>query len=283
MLISKFDLYKSEWLELVFDNRNKEYGAYDLRKHYDDVMTKSMIFTFLFISALLFIPLIFKSNNIANNSAERNHTTVITIHPVIPLVKPQWQVHHIKPAAVHPHVKPMPQIQTKTVRYVPFKVTPDINAITPPKNTDLPDVVIGPDNVKGTNTNGNGPITPSNTDNGKQGTSDNTVHNPFGLDVMPQPVGGNAAWAKFLGKNLRFPQQARDAGVSGRVIVSFIIEKDGSLSNITVLRSAGYGFDEEAVRVLKLAKAWKPGMQNGQPVRVKYELPVNFQLSDDSY
>jgi protein TonB len=87
-----------------------------------------------------------------------------------------------------------------------------------------------------------------------------------------------AAFGKFLGKALRFPPQAQDAGVSGRVLMSFVIEKNGEISNITVDKGAGYGFDQEAVRVLKLAKAWKPGMQNGQPVRVRYSIPINFQL-----
>jgi protein TonB len=98
---------------------------------------------------------------------------------------------------------------------------------------------------------------------------------------MPEPIGGEKAWAKFLNKNLRFPYEAQQAGVSGRVILSFIIEKDGSLSNIVIERGAGNGFDEEALRVLKLAKAWKPGMQNGLPVRVKYDIPINFQLSSE--
>jgi periplasmic protein TonB len=75
---------------------------------------------------------------------------------------------------------------------------------------------------------------------------------------------------------------AQEAGASGRVILGFIIEKDGTLSNITVDRPAGNGFDEEALRVLKMAKAWKPGVQNGQPVRVKFEIPINFQYSDGS-
>ena len=101
------------------------------------------------------------------------------------------------------------------------------------------------------------------------------------LEVMPEPVGGAAAWAKFLQKNLRFPPAAQDAGVSGRVFMSFIVEKDGSLSNIKVDRPAGYGFDEEASRVLKLAKAWKPGVQNGQNVRVRYSIPISFQLSTE--
>jgi protein TonB len=64
------------------------------------------------------------------------------------------------------------------------------------------------------------------------------------------------------------------------VFVSFVIEKNGTLSNFVVERPAGNGFDEEALRVLKLAKAWKPGMQSGQPVRVKYVIPINFQLSE---
>ena len=97
---------------------------------------------------------------------------------------------------------------------------------------------------------------------------------------MPEPVGGAAAWNKFLSKNLRFPAVAQEEGVGGRVYLSFIIEKDGSLSNITVDKAAGHGFDEEALRVLKLAKAWKPGMQNGQPVRVKYSIPISFQAPD---
>src|SRR3569832_179494 len=77
------------------------------------------------------------------------------------------------------------------------------------------------------------------------------------LEVMPLPDGGMEGWAKFLNKNLRFPYEAQQDGVSGKVFLSFIIEKDGHLSDITVVRAAGHGFDEEALRVLKLAKAWK--------------------------
>jgi len=97
---------------------------------------------------------------------------------------------------------------------------------------------------------------------------------------MPAPIGGMDAWSKFLNKNLRFPYEAQQDGVSGKVFLSFIIEKDGHLSDISVVRAAGHGFDEEALRVLKLAKAWKPGIQNGQPVRVKYTIPINFQAPE---
>ena len=97
---------------------------------------------------------------------------------------------------------------------------------------------------------------------------------------MPEPDGGAAGWKKFLEKNLRYPSQANDAGKSGKVWVSFIVEKDGQISNVLVDKGAGYGMDEEALRVLKLSKKWKPGIQNGQPVRVKYTLPLNFVLTE---
>ena len=82
-------------------------------------------------------------------------------------------------------------------------------------------------------------------------------------------------------KHLKYPDGAVEGHIQGKVWLSFIIERDGHLSNITVDRGPGYGLDEEALRVLKLAPAWKPGMQNGQPVRVKYNIPINFQLGDD--
>jgi len=127
-------------------------------------------------------------------------------------------------------------------------------------------------------------VAPQGTGDGK-GT-DGLPENPDGtydlggLQVMPQFAGGEAAWAKFLQKNIRYPGQAQDQGVSGKVFLSFIIEKDGHLSNIAIVRKAGFGFDEEATRVLKLAPAWKPGLQNGTAVRVRYTIPINFQMGD---
>ena len=97
---------------------------------------------------------------------------------------------------------------------------------------------------------------------------------------MPQPFGGEAAWAKFLQKNLHYPPAAIEAHAQGKVFLSFIIEKDGHITDIVVEKGVGYGLDEEAVRVLKLAPAWKPGIQNGHQVRVKFTMPISFQLSD---
>jgi protein TonB len=268
MLISKFDLYKPEWLELVFDDRNKAYGAYELRQHYAQNMVKAMGITFFGVALLFGAIVILKTKPV----------------PVIPIVHdPSITIHlsEIKQPVTPPKkiVEPVkPPAPLKTTQLTQYVVKPDALATNPP----VIDKIVGA--IGQTTTPGTlvdpGPIEPATTGKGTEPVVDNTVHPLNGLDVMPEPVGGSNAWNKFLSKNLRFPAQAQDDQVSGRVILSFVIEKNGQLSNIVVEQGAGHGFDEEALRVLKLAKAWKPGMQNGQAVRVKYAIPINFQLAD---
>jgi protein TonB len=193
-------------------------------------------------------------------------------------VKPLEPAHPITPAEP---VKPLKQVDPiKTDVFVPPVVRPDIEAAKPVVNVDLTGA-IGPTKNDGKDDAKNAPAA---VDKGPVGPSappvTNIVYDSRTVDFMPEPVGGAAAWNKFLSKNLRFPAVAQEEGVGGKVYLSFIIEKDGSLSNITVDKAAGHGFDEEALRVLKLAKAWKPGMQNGQPVRVKYSIPITFQAPE---
>ncbi|MBD1387071.1 TonB family protein [Mucilaginibacter rigui] len=99
------------------------------------------------------------------------------------------------------------------------------------------------------------------------------------VEKVPTFPGGEAGFNKFLSASVKYPKAAREANVQGRVIASFIVEKDGSLSDIKVVRGIGYGADEETIRVLKNSPNWKPGTQNGKPVRVAYSVPVNFALS----
>ena len=98
------------------------------------------------------------------------------------------------------------------------------------------------------------------------------------VEVMPEFPGGMAECLKFLGKNIKYPVQSQQAGVQGKVIVQFVVEKDGSVSNPKVVRSIDPDLDGEAVRVISIMPKWKPGMQKGQPVRVKYTVPVTFRL-----
>lgn len=98
------------------------------------------------------------------------------------------------------------------------------------------------------------------------------------VEEMPEFPGGMAKLAEYLGKNIKYPQLARESGIQGRVFINFVVENDGSVTNVKVMRSLGGGCDEEAIRVVKSMPKWKPGKQRGKPVRVSYNLPVNFKL-----
>jgi len=99
------------------------------------------------------------------------------------------------------------------------------------------------------------------------------------VEQVPQFPGGLDAFGRYLGKNINYPAVAKENGTQGRVIVSFVCERDGSLTDIKVVRGIGDGCDEEAVRVIKKSPHWKPGIQNGRPVRVMYSVPISFSLA----
>ena len=100
------------------------------------------------------------------------------------------------------------------------------------------------------------------------------------VETKPEPVGGMNAFYAYLSSNLKYPVQARHLNISGRVYVQFVVEKDGSFSSVEVLKGIGGGCDEEAVRVLKNAPAWKPGKQRGRPVKVRMTIPIFFTLTN---
>ena len=97
---------------------------------------------------------------------------------------------------------------------------------------------------------------------------------------MPEFPGGQAALINFLSENVKYPAIALENGIQGRVLVQFVVDKDGSISNVAVARTGGDpSLDKEAVRVIKMMPRWIPGMQRGKPVRVKYKVPVTFRLN----
>jgi len=275
MLISKFDLYKSEWLELVFDDRNKAYGAYELRQHNGRTMATAMSIAFLsVITAGVIIGAVIKPV-VTHEPVQRLIPVVLSNYVYPAVIKPPKPIVQPKPISA----KPAAAVNTKA--YIPFVVSSKPPANDPPKTTDLKGA-IGPLDVKVPGgAPGTTPGAPGGTGTSATPGNSNEPVSIAGLEVMPEPFGGAAAWAKFIQKHLKYPDMAVDNKMQGKVWVSFIVEKDGRLSNFMVDRGAGYGMDEEALRVLKLAPAWKPGIQNGQPVRVKYNIPINFILGDD--
>ena len=101
------------------------------------------------------------------------------------------------------------------------------------------------------------------------------------VDEEPQYPGGMDALYAFLKENIRYPQQARDNGITGKVYVTFVVEKDGSISNPRLLRDIGGGCGAEAIRVVRMMPRWIPGKLRGETVRVQFNLPVKFTLSDE--
>lgn len=283
MNITKFDLYKREWLDLVFADKNKSYGAYDLRVHYGDNMLKALVATMVGITvAAISLSIVFRHKVV---EATR-HVDVDLEHYVAPpkleKEKPREAViNHTRPpkTIVKPAAPAAPNVAVKAFK-VPV-VTNDPVTKEPPTISELKDKAIGQvDNA------GDGKSTLQNTTAGTPGANptetgtgtapaDDATYETYGVDVLPEPVGGTAAWSKFLQRNLRYPETENQ----GRVLISFVVEKDGHLTDITLLKGIAPELDAEALRVLKKAPSWKPGMQNGRPVRVKFTVPIVFQLN----
>ncbi|MFZ4401250.1 MAG: energy transducer TonB [Bacteroidales bacterium] len=101
------------------------------------------------------------------------------------------------------------------------------------------------------------------------------------VEKAPEFPGGDKARVKFLIKNLVYPKTARETGIEGTVFISFVVETDGSISHSKVIRGIGGGCDEEAIRVIKLMPKWEPGKQSGKNVRVQFNMPFKFTLSND--
>ena len=147
----------------------------------------------------------------------------------------------------------------------------------PPKIVEIKEKKIGAETIKGDPDAvltvapvGKGPAQVVEAD-------DNQIYNTAGIEVKPEFPGGMAKFYKFVGDNYRAPEEE---GLKGKVYVTFVVEKDGSLTDIKVLRDIGYGTGKEAIRVLNKCPRWNPGVQNGKPVRVLYSLPITIQTAD---
>ncbi|RCH55082.1 energy transducer TonB [Mucilaginibacter hurinus] len=290
MLITKFDLYRTEWLDLVFTNRNKNYGAYELRQTYASTLLKSMGIGFFGVGAALAIvlyaarPAIEQAVSIVE---PKDKETPVNITKIKPPVKVEPPVEITTPAAAP--VTPAAAAPRVKTNAIPTEVVADdLPTVDPPKISELTaaigpqnqDGITGVENLSGANGTGDATAKGMGTGMGEGAGTDNGVYNFNAIEVLPEPVGGAQAWSKFLQKHLRYPAVAEREGLNGRVLISFIVEKDGKLTDFKVDRGAGFGFDEEALRVLKMAPAWRPGIQNGRPVRVKYTIPINFRAPE---
>jgi periplasmic protein TonB len=248
--------------DLLFESRNREYGAYQLRKKYNAVLIGGIIFATVIGSAAVLLPFLLNqpSERIISGGSRYVQVTMDNLRP------PDEPIY-IPPAPPPPQSKNMQEI----VRYVPPVV---VDTIVPAgqsmiSNDEL--LANTTDSQAETNKSGYG----SELLSGDVGSGDGDVF--FLVEVMPTFRGGGLdKFREWVQKRTNYPQEAVDKKIKGTVIISFVVEKDGSISNINVVKSVNPLLDNESVKVVSESPKWSPGMQRGQPVRFRYLLPLNF-------
>lgn len=260
----KLDIYKQKWIDMVFEGRNKDYGAYVLRKENPKMTLLALLIGSAVFAGLLAIPLI---NWSSSDDDEQEQVTMVDMAKVT-LPPPVEEVKPLLP----PPPPPPPAPKVDEVKFVKPKVVEKEKVVEEIKTIEeLKDKNVGAKDIKGRD---DGKIVidiPSGEgEKDVKIVEDNTVYQA--VEVKPDFPGGIQKFYEFVGKNYQAPEE----DVRGKVYVSFVVEKDGSLTDIKVQRDIGYGTGAEAIRVIKKSPKWKPGIQNGRPVRVLFSLPINI-------
>jgi periplasmic protein TonB len=263
----KLDIFGKRWLDLVFEGRNKSYGAYELRKENPKTSVKALIGGAFIFALALSSPLIMEL--IPNSKADN------TIDEKVVLVNLEQPKKLDIPEPIKPPEPPKPKIDE--VKFVKPKVVEAKKVVEEIKTIEeLKDKNIAAKDQKGDKDADI--VIDQPTGDADKGAEivDNNIYSSAGIEVQPEFPGGLAAFGKYVQKNYRAPELEEE--LKGRVFVEFVVEKDGSLTDIKVIRDLGFGTGAEAIRMLKSAPRWKPGVQNGKTIRVKYNLPIMLQL-----
>ncbi len=263
-------ILNSDPLDILFENRNKSYGAYPLRKYYNRRMSVSMGITLSLVILSSCIYLYFRSGAgvtiIREGLPDDPHLTYVEISPP---AKP------VPPPTAHPAPRPPASVEFKTPLFVADPVSPKPMATIEELNKGA--IGLTTTNKKsdndGVQNNGN-----LNAGTGSK-TVDSAETKPEILkwaEIMPEFPGGMEALKRYLQKNLRMPENDLDPGARIRVIARFIVDQDGRVRDIEITQPADVVFNTEVKRVISKMPDWKPGIQNHRHVVVYFNLPVNF-------
>jgi len=277
--MSKLSIYETNWIDLVFENRNKEYGAYNLRQESTKTTLLALFTGILFLTGAICVPIIYNYLNPQNR--------IISILPELPpivlvdlktYVLPKEETV-IKKTVVPQLTNPITENTSIIDQLInPIIVestitTPDIATNTEIKNTTDP-------NNNGAIATGLNPTVPTGTNSGvsNPGITESTIVSISALDKLPEFPGGINKFYNYVGTNFEKPEIELENAI--RVNISFVVEKDGSMTDIKVIKDPGYGLGKEAIRVLKSLKTkWSPGMVDGKAVRTAYNLPITIQVN----
>ena len=277
--MSKIDLISGEWTELVFAGRNQAYGAYQLRKG----TGKRNVISIIAVVALVLLCQIGLSLKKAADAEARKRAAMTEVVELSKLEQPKKkaEVKQQKKIQVEPE-KVVERVKS-SIKFTAPVIKKD-NEVKPEEELKTQDelmktkTAIGAIDVKGNDDKG-GEVLKRKEAVAQPEPKPEVENKVFDVvEQMPSFPGGPSALMKYLSENVKYPVVAQENGVQGRVVVSFVVEKDGHITDVKVVRSVDPSLDKEAARVVKSMPSWIPGKQNGSAVRVKYNVPVSFKL-----
>ena len=276
--MSKIDLISNEWTDLVFEGRNQAYGAYKLRKGTAKRNVWALIIVGL-AAALLYLGLQLQKMAEANKKVENTQA--------VELAKLNTEKKEAK-VEKKEIIKQEPEKVVEQVKCSVKFTAPIIKKDSEVKEEDeikldevqKSDKAVGAFTVEGNDEVG-GAVLKAKEDIAAPEPPKHVVEETKIFTVveqMPMFPGGDGALMGYLRDNIHYPTVAAENGVQGRVVVGFVVERDGSITDVNILRGVDPSLDREAMRVVKSMPKWTPGKQNGSAVRVKYQVPVSFRL-----
>ena len=263
-------ILSADILDIIFDGRNKDYGAYDLRKTYNKRVRTSLL-VMIGLVAVLFAAYAFNNYQCAGKKA------VVVVQDV--------QLQDIKeekknePPPPPPPPKEPPKVEM--AKFTPPKIVKDEEVKAeekPPEVEKLEDTKIGNANQEGIKDD-NITAPPSDNKGVVEAPKDNTDYDKTftKVEIESDYPGGTAAWQRYLQKNLVYPEEAQNNEVQGQVVVKFIVDKEGKVSDVEAI-SGPNELREEAMRVIRKSGSWTPAVQNGRKVKSYKSQPINFRL-----
>ncbi len=277
--MSKIDLISNDWVDLIFEGKNQAYGAYKLRK---GTSRRNIISIIIVVVVALLAFSVIAIKKIVDANTEKVASTQVT--ELSNLEQKQKKAEVKKQIKVQEPEKVVERVKS-SVKFTAPVIKKD-SEVKPEDEIKTQDqlmqnkAAIGSFDVKG-NDDANGEVLKAKEVIAQPEPPKVEENKVFDMvEEMPSFPGGPAALMQFLQSNTHYPAVAQENGVQGRVTVSFVVEKDGSITDVQVARSADPSLDKEAIRVVKSMPRWTPGRQNGSTVRVKFNVPVTFRLNN---
>lgn len=269
------DLTSQAWCDLIFEGKNKKYGAYYLRKTSSKRHITALIIVAVLGSLAVAVPAFLKAV-----IPERQEE--VEIGPVelsnLQTKQDVPEENQVK----QPENVPPPPVLKATIQFTPPVIKKDEDVkeevVTQDELTEKKDIAISVATVEGSTTGG---VDIADLQDNKVVVQQEEKEQIFEhVEQMPEFPGGQTELMKFLGEKIKYPVIAQEQGIQGTVVLRFVVGKDGSVSDVQVVRSLDPSCDKEAIRVVKSMPKWVPGKQNGRPVLVYFTVPVRFKLAN---